>query len=57
MDEVLTIFKDSKVDAWAEELKLKYLNEALQHLEDVAVLSKRKEALKELAAFLIQREH
>ncbi|RYZ27705.1 MAG: polyprenyl synthetase family protein [Chitinophagaceae bacterium] len=57
VEEVLTIFKDCKVDAWAEELKLKYLNEALQHLDDVAVLSKRKESLKELASFLIQREH
>ena len=57
VDEVLTIFKDSKVDAWAEELKLNYLNDALQQLDDVAVLSKRKQPLKELASFLIQREH
>jgi geranylgeranyl diphosphate synthase type II len=57
VDEVLTIFKDSKVDAWANELKEKYLAEALKHLDDIAVLSKRKEPLKELAEFLIQREH
>ena len=57
VEEVLTIFRDCKVDAWAEELKIKYLNEALQHLEDVAVLSKRKAPLKELASFLIQRQH
>jgi geranylgeranyl diphosphate synthase, type II len=57
VEEVLTIFRDCKVDAWAEELKEKYLNDALKHLEDVAVLSKRKEPLKELAAFLIQRQH
>jgi geranylgeranyl diphosphate synthase type II len=38
------------------ELKNKYLDEALKHLEDIAVLSKRKEPLKELAHFLIQRE-
>ena len=55
--EVLTIFKDTKVDAWAEELKMNYLDEALQHLEDVAVLSNRKEPLKELASFLIQRDY
>jgi geranylgeranyl diphosphate synthase type II len=55
--EVLSIFRDCKVDAWAEQLKEKYLNEALQHLEDVAVLSRRKEPLKEVAAFLIQRQH
>ena len=57
VDEVLTIFKDCKVDAWAGELKEKYLEEALKHLDDVAVLSKRKEPLKELAAFLIQRQY
>ena len=57
VDEVLSIFKACGVDAWAEELKEKYLNEALKHLDDVAVLSKRKEPLKELAGFLIQRQH
>jgi geranylgeranyl diphosphate synthase type II len=57
VEKVLTIFKDCKVDAWAEELKMKYLNEALQHLDDVAVLSRRKEPLKELASFLIERQH
>lgn len=54
---VLTIFKDCGVDAWAEKLKEDYLTEALKHLEDIAVLSKRKEPLRELAEFLIQRQH
>ena len=57
VDEVLTIFRDCKVDAWAEQLKEKYLAEALKHLDDVAVLSSRKEPLKQLASFLIQRQH
>ncbi|HEX8314614.1 MAG TPA: polyprenyl synthetase family protein [Flavisolibacter sp.] len=57
VDEVLNIFRDSRVDAWAEELKEKYLNESLKHLDDIAVLSKRKESLRELASFLIQRQH
>ena len=57
VDETLTIFKDCKVDAWAKQLKENYLNEAMMHLEDVAVLSKRKEPLKELAAYLIQRQN
>ena len=57
VDEVLAIFKDCGVDAWAEKLKETYLNEALKHLDDVAVLSRRKEPLKELADFLIQRQH
>lgn len=54
---VLDIYRDCKVDEWAVELKNKYLDEALSHLEDIAVLSKRKEPLKELAQFLIKREH
>ena len=53
---VLNIYQEAGVDDWALELKNKYLDEALTHLEDVAVLSKRKEPLKELAHFLIQRE-
>ncbi|MDQ6608897.1 MAG: polyprenyl synthetase family protein [Bacteroidota bacterium] len=57
VDEVLTVFKDCKCDAWANELKEKYLADAFMHLEDIAVLSKRKEPLEELAAFLIEREH
>lgn len=54
---VLGIYKDCKVDEWALELKNKYLDEALGHLEDIAVLSKRKEPLKELALFLVKRDH
>ena len=54
---VLSIFKDCKVDEWARALKEKYMNEAFEHLEDVAVLSKRKESLKQLALYLVQREN
>lgn len=57
VQEVLSIFKECKVDQWANELKEKFLNEALEHLEDVAVLSKRKEPLKQLALYLIQRQN
>ncbi|MEP7143918.1 MAG: polyprenyl synthetase family protein [Ferruginibacter sp.] len=53
---VLEIFKDCKIDEWARELKEKYLQTALQHLEDTAVLSVRKQPLIELAEYLIQRE-
>ena len=56
IDKVLNIFHDCKVDEWALQLKNKYLDEALEHLEDIAVLSKRKEPLKELAHFLIKRD-
>lgn len=57
VEKVLQIFRNCKVDAWALELKNKYLDEALAHLEDIAVLSRRKEPLKELALFLVQRDY
>lgn len=57
VDEVLTIYRDCKVDVWAEQLKEKYLDQSLKHLEDIAVLSRRKAPLRQLAAFLIQRQH
>lgn len=54
---VLQLFKDCKADEWAASLKEKYYTLAIQHLEDVAVLSSRKEELKKLAMFLLLREH
>ena len=57
VERVLQIFKNASVDSWANELKEKYLQTALHHLEEIAVLSKRKEPLKELALFLIQRTY
>lgn len=56
VENVLNIYKEAGVDEWALQLKNKYLDAALNHLEDIAVLSKRKEPLRELAHFLIQRE-
>jgi geranylgeranyl diphosphate synthase type II len=53
---ILQIFRECKADEWALELKNKFLDEACDHLEDVAVLAKRKEPLKELAQYLIKRE-
>jgi geranylgeranyl diphosphate synthase type II len=57
VEEVLAIFKACNVDAWANSLKEKYLQTALQHLEDIAVVSARKKPLIELADFLIQRDY
>ncbi len=54
---VIRLFKDCKADEWALQLKNKFLDEALEHLEDIAVLSKRKEPLRELAQYLLKREH
>jgi geranylgeranyl diphosphate synthase type II len=57
VEQVLQIFRDCNIDEWAKELKDKYLQTALQHLEAIAVRSVRKEPLQELANFLIQREY
>ncbi len=56
VQKVLQIFKDCKVDEWAKELKLKFYQVAMQHLEDTAVLSVRKKPLQELATYLMERE-
>ena len=56
IDKVLAVYKDCKADEWALQLKNQYFDEALNHLEDIAVLSKRKEPLRELALFLVQRD-
>ena len=57
MQEVLAIYRDCGVDDWAKSLKNKYVETALQHLEDTAVLKVRKEPLRQLASFLIQRDY
>jgi len=57
VEKVVQIFHDSKVDEWALQLQNKFLDEAFMHLEDIAVLSKRKQPLKELAQILIKRDH
>ena len=57
VQQMLNIFKECNVDAWANELKEKYYQIALKHLDDIAVTSLRKKALIELAEFLIQREN
>ena len=55
--QVMEIFKACNVDAWAIELKEKYLQMALANLEDIAVTSARKSALLSLANYLMQREN
>ncbi len=57
VQKVLAIFRSCNVDEWAKQLKEKYLQTALGHLEAIAVLSARKKPLVELAEYLIQREH
>ena len=53
---VLQLFKDCKADEWAASLKEKYFDVAMKHLEDTAVLNSRKEELKKLARYLLQRD-
>ena len=57
VQKVLQLFRDCKVDDWALQLKNQFLDEAFAHLEDVAVLSVRKQPLKEVAMFMIKRQH
>ena len=53
----LEIYSACGVNQEAIYLKEKYLSQALYHLDSIAVLNIRKEPLKRLAAFLIQREY
>lgn len=57
VEKVLQIFKDSKVDEWAKQLKLEFYKKAMHHLEETAVTAVRKKPLQELAAYLMEREH
>lgn len=53
---VLDLFRETGIDQWARELKDHYLTEALQHLDEIAVLGNRKDPLKRLAHYLVQRD-
>jgi len=55
VEKVLAIFNACGVGAWAENLKAKYLQEAFDHLESIAVVSARKQPLIELANYLMNR--
>lgn len=54
---VLGIYKNTGVDQWAMELKNQFMERAMQHLNDIAVLSKRRQPLTDLAQFLVQRDY
>jgi geranylgeranyl diphosphate synthase type II len=57
VERVIEIFKHCQAGEWATQLKDKYYTEAMQHLQDVAVLSSRKVALESLAKNLMNREN
>ena len=54
---VISLMKACGVDEWARQLKEEYYKKALHHLEEIAVMHRRKTALQELAEFLLQREY
>ncbi|RYG53336.1 MAG: polyprenyl synthetase family protein [Chitinophagaceae bacterium] len=57
IERVLKIYDECGVEAWANSLKEKYYQEAMMHLEAVAVLKNRKNQLEELALYLMQRQN
>jgi geranylgeranyl diphosphate synthase, type II len=57
VNRVLDIYKSCNIDEWAKQLKKKYFDKALYHLEEIAVLSARKKPLTELAEYLMHREN
>jgi len=56
IERVLHIYRSCNVDKWAKELKQKYLSIAMEHLEEIAVISVRKKPLEELANYLMERD-
>jgi geranylgeranyl diphosphate synthase type II len=56
VESTLELFRQTGVDEWALQLKQRFLEESMQALEDIAVLSTRKKPLIDLAHYLIQRE-
>jgi geranylgeranyl diphosphate synthase type II len=57
VERVQEIFRSTGVDTWARSLQDEYITTAFTHLEDIAVLSARKQPLQALADFLVKREY
>lgn len=57
VERVLQLYRDCGVDKWAFDLKDKYLTSAFKHLEDITVVTGRKDPITNLAHFLVQREY
>lgn len=53
---VTAIFKACGVDEWARTAKDDFMKKAFHHLDEVAVISNRKQALRDLALELLERE-
>lgn len=57
IEAVLRLYQESGAGEWAKEMKTKYFDLAMDRLEEVAVVSKRKEPLTHLAHHLMNREY
>ena len=57
VDAMLSLFKATGADVTCRDAVEKYSQAAFDCLEEVAVLNKRKQSLKELAEYLLQREN
>lgn len=57
VERMLRVYRSCGVDQWARDLQNHYLEAANRSLEDVAVVHARKEPLRQLASFLVQRDH
>ncbi len=55
VEKVLHIFKECKVEEWANSLKKKYAHLAIKHLDETAVSEQRKLELKNLTQLLLER--
>ena len=56
IERVLQLYRECEADVWAASLKEKYFEAAMKHLEDIAVLAARKDELRTLARYLLQRD-
>ncbi len=56
VERMLSLYKACNVDDWAKQIKARYMNTAMQHLEDIAVVSVRKKPLHEVAEYLVSRD-
>jgi geranylgeranyl diphosphate synthase type II len=56
VDQMLQLYRDCRVDAWAVEEKRRFMESAATHLEKITVLSARKTELQCLIGLLLDRE-
>ncbi|GAB3429282.1 polyprenyl synthetase family protein [Niabella aquatica] len=57
VNRVLKLYNDCKIGEWAKAQKDLFLNQALAYFDEMAVVSKRKQPLKDLAQLLVRRDY